>query len=105
MDMLMTLLAALLFFLLTPGILVTLPTKGSKVTVALVHAVIFALIYYLTYKVVWKIFYEGFVTCPKGQIYHRLVNKCIPPVGKGANCDKNEVCQSKKCDTIRRKCI
>ncbi len=34
---------AVLFVLLTPGILVSLPPGGSKITVALVHAVIFAL--------------------------------------------------------------
>ncbi len=33
-----------LFFLLTPGILVTLPPGGSKVTVAFVHALVFGLI-------------------------------------------------------------
>jgi len=33
-----------LFFLLTPGILVTLPPGGSKYVVALVHALIFGLV-------------------------------------------------------------
>lgn len=33
-----------LFFLLTPGILVTLPPGGSKYMVALVHAIIFGLV-------------------------------------------------------------
>ena len=34
-----------LFFLLVPGILVTLPRGGSKFTVAFVHAVVFVLAY------------------------------------------------------------
>ncbi len=38
----------LLFFILTPGILLRLPPKGSKVTVALVHAGVFALVYHFT---------------------------------------------------------
>ena len=37
-------LTVILFFLLTPGILVSLPPKGSKYTVALVHAILFGLI-------------------------------------------------------------
>ena len=43
-----------LFFVLTPGILVTLPAGGSKTTVAIVHALLFALIFWLTHKFVWK---------------------------------------------------
>ena len=34
-----------LFFLLVPGVLVSLPQGGSKFTVALVHAVVFVLAY------------------------------------------------------------
>lgn len=36
-----------LFFVLVPGILVTLPRGGSKFTVALVHALVFVLAYML----------------------------------------------------------
>ncbi len=49
-----------LFFVLTPGILVTLPPKGSKVVVALTHAFVFAVVYCLTHKMVYQYFYEGF---------------------------------------------
>jgi len=49
-----------LFFVLTPGILVTLPPKGSKVIVALTHALVFAIIYCLIHKMVYQYFYEGF---------------------------------------------
>lgn len=44
-----------LFFLLTPGILVSLPPKGSKMVVAAVHALVFAVIFYLTSKFVWRL--------------------------------------------------
>ena len=41
---------AALFVLLTPGILLTLPPGGSKLTVAVVHGLVFALVYNLTYN-------------------------------------------------------
>jgi hypothetical protein len=55
----MSLFVALLFVLLTPGVLVTLPsTRSSLLTVAVVHGVVFALVYHLTHKAVWKALYE-----------------------------------------------
>jgi hypothetical protein len=51
---------ALLFFVLTPGILVTLPPKGSKIIVALTHAIVFTVIYSITCKTVYSYLYEGF---------------------------------------------
>jgi hypothetical protein len=56
--------SVLLFFVLTPGILVTLPKGGSKVVVALTHAVIFATVCYLTHKSVMRYFHEGFQAKP-----------------------------------------
>lgn len=44
--------AAVLFFVLTPGILLSLPPKGKKMTVAAVHAVVFAVVWGLTHKFV-----------------------------------------------------
>jgi len=35
----------ILFVLLTPGLLFTLPDKGDKITVTIVHALIFGAIY------------------------------------------------------------
>ena len=48
----MSLFVAVLFFLLTPGILLRLPPTGSKYTVAAVHAVVFVIVYHLTHKAV-----------------------------------------------------
>lgn len=45
---------AVLFFVLTPGILLSLPSGGSKTTVAAVHALVFSLILHFTYKIVWN---------------------------------------------------
>ena len=54
MHALMFLFTALLFFLLTPGILLSLPPGGSKKVVAAVHAIVFALIWTFTHKLVWE---------------------------------------------------
>lgn len=58
----MSLFVAALFFALTPGVLVSLPAKGSKMAVAATHAVLFALVYHLTNKMVFNYLYgiEGF---------------------------------------------
>lgn len=62
---LMSAFVAILFFLLTPGILVSLPRKGNKFVVAATHAVIFSLVFHLTHKSFLNYFYdnsEGFGT-------------------------------------------
>ena len=55
MNWLMSIYVAFLFFLLTPSILLRLPPKGSKITVAVVHALVFAIVFHFTHKLVWKI--------------------------------------------------
>jgi hypothetical protein len=57
MEWVMFLFTALLFFLLTPGILVTLPPKGKKMTVAAVHAVLFGLLFALSHKTLMRLSY------------------------------------------------
>jgi len=54
MSLVVSAYAALLFFLLTPSILLRLPKNGSKYTVALVHAVVFGFLFWLTHKFVWR---------------------------------------------------
>jgi len=54
MNVIMFIYIFLLFVLLTPGILLSLPPKGSKWTVAIVHGLVFALVWCLTNKCVWK---------------------------------------------------
>jgi hypothetical protein len=53
----MSLFLAALFFVLTPGVLVSLPPGGSKLAVAATHAVVFALVYHLTKKAVYHYLY------------------------------------------------
>lgn len=55
----MFLFSVALFVILTPDILVSLPLKGNKYIVALVHAIIFAVVWHLTHKAVWHLT-EGF---------------------------------------------
>lgn len=50
----MFLYTAVLFYVLTPGILLSLPPKGSKMLVAATHAVVFALVYKFTYKAAYR---------------------------------------------------
>jgi len=39
-----------LFFVLTPGIFLSLPSGGSKTAVALTHALVFGLVWHFTHK-------------------------------------------------------
>jgi len=52
MNLYMCLYLALLFVLLTPGVLLTLPPGGSKLTVAVVHGLVFVLVYHFTHRAV-----------------------------------------------------
>ena len=56
----MSLYVALLFVVLTPGLLLRLPPKGSLLMAAIVHGLVFALVYHFTHKMVWRLTMEGF---------------------------------------------
>jgi hypothetical protein len=58
MLVVMTLFTALLFYLLTPGVLLQIPKNGTLKQRAAVHAVVFSLIYGFTHKLVWQFFYN-----------------------------------------------
>jgi hypothetical protein len=85
MNWAVTFYAAILFFVLTPAVLVRLPPKGGKFTVAAVHAVVFALIFHFTHKMVWQLSMgmgmpmpirkEGMETCKDGEIMQD--GKCV----------------------------
>ena len=114
--------SALLFFVLTPGILLTIPPKSSKTVVALVHALVYATILHFTHKIVWQAT-EGFYQVPvitrkTGQINLKLssdwaaesgslTNKLNAIISKNPNlslitsqlqCTKNKLTQ--KCNEI-----
>ena len=48
MNLFLSLYLAALFVALTPGVLLTLPKGGARITVAVVHALVFAVIYHFT---------------------------------------------------------
>jgi hypothetical protein len=47
--------AAVLFYLLTPGVLVSLPPGASRMTTNLTHAVVFSVVWCYTHKLVGKL--------------------------------------------------
>jgi hypothetical protein len=55
MSLIVSLYAAILFFILTPGVLLRIPKNGSKFTIAAVHALVFALLFHFTHKIVWRL--------------------------------------------------
>ena len=54
MNLIVAIYSAILFFVLSPGVLLRLPSNGSKITVVGVHAVVFAGILYFTDGLVWR---------------------------------------------------
>lgn len=59
MNFLMILYLAALFVALTPGVLVTLPKGGKKITVAVVHGLLLAAVWHFTNRMVSRAT-EGF---------------------------------------------
>jgi len=55
MNLAVAVYSAILFFILSPGVLLRLPANGSKMTVAGVHALVFAAVLYLTSGFVWRL--------------------------------------------------
>jgi hypothetical protein len=45
----------ILFVLLTPGVLLRLPPRGSLLTAALVHGIMFTIVLYFSHKLVWDL--------------------------------------------------
>lgn len=68
MDLLSTVLGALLFAAFVPGVLVRLPPSGSKWTVLVVHGLLFALVFHCGMKWYWNSEHFGNYgeLCPNG---------------------------------------
>jgi hypothetical protein len=47
--------SALLYYVLTPGIFITIPSKSSKKIVALVHGLVYSIFWYFTYNIVFNV--------------------------------------------------
>ena len=54
-SVLMALYVAVLFFVLAPGVLVTLPRGGNRNTVLATHALVAAVVFYFTHKMAWNL--------------------------------------------------
>lgn len=52
MDWIYLLYIVVLFFLLTPGVLLRLPPNANKITVAATHAIVFGIVWQLTHRFV-----------------------------------------------------
>ena len=61
--------------ILTPGILLRLPPKGSKWVVAAVHGLVFAFVFHLAYQYYFK-YQEGNTTMnAPTQMHHKIAEK------------------------------
>jgi len=61
--------AALLFFVFSPSVLVSLPPKGSVYVVAATHALLFGFLFFLTARYMLEI--EGFKASTYGHVSNR----------------------------------
>ena len=55
MNVILFIVLVLLFVVLTPGVALSLPPKGSKLVVALTHGLVFALIWCLIQKPIYRL--------------------------------------------------
>jgi len=84
------LLAAVLFYAFIPGVLVTLPPKGSRLSVHLVHAALFAVVLHYAMKYVRYDYFgnHGPMGCPPTHYAgttHAGVEACLPKPGTRQN--------------------
>jgi hypothetical protein len=56
-HILMAVYVVFLFVILTPGVLVRLPARGSLLSAAIVHGILFVIICHFTHKLVWRATY------------------------------------------------
>ncbi len=80
MDLISTILSALIFAAFVPGVLLTFPKGESKATVLVVHAVLFAVVSSFVMKMYWTM-RENMgnygPTCPNGYMMTPDEN-CVP---------------------------
>jgi hypothetical protein len=90
MNFTFTLFVALLFVVLSPGVLLSLPSKGSLLTKVLVHSVVFAVVFYLTAPMVLHLSasVEGFRK-PSPTANHRMQQGVLGPPAPAIVFDKN----------------
>jgi hypothetical protein len=93
MNFVVALYAAVLFFILSPNVLLRLPRKGSVKVVAAVHAVVFGLLLFFTGRFVSQLsmmMNMNMMPSTKEGIVGNLCNAESP-------CAENEECIDSKC--------
>lgn len=94
MNALLFIVIVLLFVALTPGVLVSLPPKASKLTVSFTHGLIFAIVWTLIHKPIWR-FGESI---SRGMKMEGMTSVDAPKDGSmGGKCLPNNVCTVGKC--------
>ena len=93
MSFVVALYAAILFFILSPNVLLRLPKKGSVRVVAAVHAVVFGLVLLFTCKFVWKMSMGGMMPKIKEGLPG---DQCV----ENGNCEGGELCIDLKCAKV-----
>jgi hypothetical protein len=105
--------SSLLFFILTPKVLVRIPTMGSPLSVAITHGLIFAIVLYFTYRPMW-VFSEGFQVvspapppppvAPAGAPPPRPP-PTLPKCNKDSECANGNVCNTNSASPPVKECI
>jgi len=62
MNLFISFLYGLIFFALTPNVLVRIPQNGSKYTVAAVHAFIFVIVIFILHRFLFRLMLRSFVS-------------------------------------------
>ena len=93
MNFVVALYAAILFFILSPNVLLRLPKKGSVKVVAAVHAVVFGLVLFFTCRFVWQMSMGGMTpTIKEGA----RGDQCV----ENSTCEGGELCVENKCAPV-----
>jgi len=112
MKLVLLIAAVILFFVLTPGVLLRLPKKGSIYVVAGVHALVFGALLWLLAKFVLNVNFEGFQEGNKGiqkktwvddanAIQKKFTDEFVPkPEGKASVCSACSKLRSEVMDKI-----
>ena len=97
MNWIITIYIALLFFVLTPGVLLRLPAKSGKFVVAATHAVVFALVWHFTYKIVWRMTSgrEGFAEGLSNKKLKNMDDSAI--IGQPCGLGESNTCRGSGC--------
>jgi hypothetical protein len=110
MHLLSTIFSALLFSAFVPGILFSIPPKGSKYLVLFTHATLFALVYHFAHKAIFHVKQEGFIeggfwgfpSCRStSPVCSPGVPNCSPPTRV---CNDNRICPSPGVCFTRQDC-